>query len=347
MKIRVVLWMLAVIQLAGCGMFGNDGLIRNRSHDYLESDELQPIVVPEELDTKALGQLYSIPPVSETATLDSSREVPRPLPLGENLFKEEVKIQKLADDAWILINKSPSEVWPRLRNILNRSSIPAAKTDAPAGVLETVWLSFQEDNVASHRFRFYLEPGVQLNSTEIKILHNQVTKGEEEKGTWSRSSDSASREKEMIELVANAIAGDISSGTVSMLAQTIGGDAKVELVMPTVADPYLIIRMGLDRSWASISYSVSRGGFKIIDQNRSDGVLYIHYQPVEAKEKPGLLKRLFADDLEEEEITDFNYQVLVVKGDDGVEVRIADSKRGSIDRDEAVHLLQLIRGNLS
>ena len=49
---------LLVLSISGCGWFG----IRDRSQDYLLSEEIEPTVVPVYKTASPLGQLYPILP---------------------------------------------------------------------------------------------------------------------------------------------------------------------------------------------------------------------------------------------------------------------------------------------
>ncbi|MFA5495458.1 MAG: outer membrane protein assembly factor BamC [Porticoccaceae bacterium] len=329
--------------LSGCGMFGEDGMFRNRGKDYLLSEEMPPLVVPEELDHEELGQLYPIPPIADTAVLDESGEVPRPQTLSVNSLEEVVKIQNLGDQRWILSNRSPSEVWPRVRNILNRSGIHTANAEAAAGILDTVWLEFQGDSTYHHRYRLFIQPGVQLNSTEIKILHDRMPQGGEAPQQWPEESADSQREQDMLQILGEALAGDVSSGTVSLLAQAIGGAEKVEIVTPKVADPYLLMKLDMDRTWASVAYSLQRGGFTTIDQDRSEGAFYVNYTE-EDDDKPGFFRRLLGRG---EKVLEINYVVFLTEVEDGVQIRVVNEDRAGLKRAEAIRLLMNMRANLS
>src|SRR5690606_11880638 len=136
--------------------------------------------------------------------------------------------------------------------------------------------------------------------------------------------------------------GDASSGTVSLLAQDIGGAEKVEIVTPRVADPYLAMKLDYDRAWASLAYSLQRGGFTTIDQNQSGGVFYVNYTS-EEEDKPGFIRRLFTSD---EKILEINYVVLITAVEDGVQIRVVDKDRAGLERAEAIRLLKSVRANL-
>ena len=121
------------------------------------------------------------------------------------------------------------------------------------------------------------------------------------------------------------------------------GTEKVEIVTPKVADPYLLMKLDIDRAWASVAYSLQRGGFTTIDQNQSGGIFYINYTP-EEHDEPGFFRRLLGRG---EKIIEINYVVVLTAVDDGVQIRVMDKDRAGLDRAEAIRLLKNVRANLS
>lgn len=342
-RVPVLLVGLLASTLIGCG------LIRDTSDNHLKSREMPPMVVTDDMDTEALGQLYPVPPITQVQTEEEGFEVPRPQPISANVFEETVKIQSFGDSRWILINKPPEEIWPRVRNILNRSGIPTQNVDAAHGIIETIWIKFKNDDSTSHRFKFTIEPAIQINSTEVRILQQQTPAGTEEGNfTWPAHSDDDGREKEMMDIISNALAADISGPSVSLLAQSIGGEDKVELVNPKVADSYLNIKLPYDRAWASLVYSLSRGGFSIEDKDQTAGTFQVDFLPISEKEdKPGFFRR-WIPFLGKKEPEKQHYLVIVKQADDNtVQVRITDRDQHSLSKPLANKLLIVIRGNLT
>lgn len=331
---------VVVLVLSGCGWLG----LRDRSSDYLLAEETEVTAIPAGLDRNVVGQIYPIPEIASNSVDLVEFEVPRPQPASVNTFEQLVKIQSLEGRRWILINIPPSEVWPRVRNVLNRSGIPSALAEGSSGIIETVWVKFNSDEENSHRFRFQISPGVQLNSSEISLLHNQVTRLQEEQAVWPESSDSDQREKDMLSMVANELAGDTSYASVSLLAQDIGGEARVEVITPEVADPFIQVKLGFDRAWASVLYSASRGGYTLIDQNRSEGILYVNFS-AQSDDQPGFFKRWFGGS--SEEVLPVNYRILVQEVGNNVEVRIVGPNSEGLVRAETLRLLTILRGNMS
>ncbi len=347
-KIKLMVTMAIVLSIVGCS---SETQIRNRSNDYLYSDEIPEMEVSDDKDDTAVGELYVIPDIPIAGSQATTFNVPRPQPPSENLFEESVKIQAFDGKRWISINKPPAEVWPRLRNILTRSGVPTTRTDAPNGVLETGWLQFKDDLNNSHRFRFTIVPGVGVKSTEIQLTQMEAASGSENSVSgWPENSMSDNKEEEFTKIMANALASDINSGSVSLLAQNIGGESKVEVVIPEKETPYIAMGLGYDRAWASIMNSLSLGGFSVVDQNQSEGVVLVDFNdtPVVADDDTlfGLISEFLTED-EDQELKTLEYKVKVIQGEENVEVRITERSDTLLDPLLATKLLKVIRANLS
>ena len=351
MKLKVIIAMVTaaiVLSIVGCS---SETQIRNRSSDYLYSEEVPAMEVSGDKDDTAVGELYVIPDIPIAGSQAKTFKVPRPQPPSENLFEESVKIQAFDGKRWISINKPPAEVWPRLRNILTRSRVPTTRTDAPNGILETGWLQFKDDINHSHRFRFTIAPGVGVKSTEIQLTQMEVASGTESKASgWPENSMSDSREEEFTKIVANALASDINSGSVSLLAQNISGESKVEVVTPEKEAPYISMGLGYDRAWASIMDSLSLGGFSVVDQNQSGGVVLVDFDDTPVVDDDDTLFGLisgFLSDSDDLELKTLEYKVNVIQGEENVEVRITERDGSTLDALLATKLLKVIRANLS
>lgn len=329
-----------ILSLSGCGWLG----LRDRSNDYLLAEETEVSTIPAGLDRNVIGQIYPIPQIPSSSVELVAFEVPRPQPASVNTFEQMVKIQSLEGRRWVLINTPPSEVWPRVRSVLNRSGVPAALAEGSAGIIETVWVKFNSDEENSHRFRFQISPGVQLNSSEISLLHNESPRSEEDLAEWPQVSDSDVREKDMLTMIANELASATNYASVSLLAQEIGGEAKVEVITPEVADPFIQVKLSFDRAWASILYSANRGGYVVVDQNRTEGTLYVNYSD-QSSDKPGFIARWFGAG--SDEILAVNYRVLVQLVGANIEVRVVGPEGEGLGRAEALRLLKGLRSNMS
>jgi outer membrane protein assembly factor BamC len=331
--------------LGGCGLFGDT--FRDRSDDYQLAEETAPIQVPADLDSNGFGEIYPIPAITDDTLVPGKFVAPRPQRASAVSFEQQVKIQKLGDESWALVQTDPSQTWPRVRNVLNRNGIPAAYMDAPKGIMETVWVEFKDDPDNSYRYRFKIEPGVQLNSTEISVLENHALKSQQAEAVWVEPSMDPEREVEMLTLIAETLAGDLDSGSVSLLAQSIGGEPKVDVLDPKDGHPYMTIKLAMDRAWASVGYSSERGGFTTVDKDRTKGIYYVNFEDPETEEQ-GFFSKLFfgSDDIQLVDDTG-DYQIVVAEEADGVKVTILNRNGKKLERYNALYLLKILRSNLS
>lgn len=343
---KVLSMMLLAPALAGCGAFSDNGVFRDRSRDYLGAREYPVIRVPDGLDGAALGQLYDIPQVSEPLIAGDEDTLPRPQPLGTSLLEEDIKVQSLGDRRWVWINRSPAEVWPRVRNLLNTNNIVTDRSDAVAGVIETAWVEFEDEPGNQHRYRLRIEEGMQPDTSEIAIQHMVAPRGGETP-SWGELATDDRRTEEMIDFVASGLAGGDALGSVSLLAQSIGGGAKVEMVAAGDAPPYLLIKLGYDRSWASVAYSVSRDEFQLVDQDRSRGLFFVNLKTELEEDRPGFFARMLgAGSGEDGQPIAARYRIELQETQDGVLVRV-ESENAELERARQLEMLQRIRANLA
>ncbi len=283
--------------LSGCGIFfGEEGAFRNREADYLKADNIPPLVLPAGKKSESMGELYPIPPITASDfgyDPDANYEVPRPMPLAANSEQENVKIQRVGGESWILINAAPGEVWPRIRNFLNVNTLAVSKADIGKGIIETSWLQFKTDLTTYDRYRMQIDQGVQPDTTEVHITHMSVPTAEKPKADapWPQRSVNAEREKWLLDELAATLASETGEGGTSLLAQDIGGSVKANLSMLS-GEPLMTIKLDRVRALATISYAAKKDGFTTFDVDGDEGLYYVEYLNPE-ENKPGWLKRLF------------------------------------------------------
>lgn len=283
--------------LSGCGMFfGKDGVFRSREADYQKADNIPPLVLPAGKKSEAMGELYPIPPITASDfgyDPDADNyEVPRPMPLAANSEQENVKIQRVGGESWILINAAPGEVWPRIRNFLNVNTLAVSKADIGKGIIETSWLQFKTDLTTYDRYRLQIDQGVQPETTEIHITHQSVPTAEKPKAdtVWPKRSINGEREKWLLDELAATLASETGEGGTSLLAQDIGGSVKANLSVLS-GEPLMTIKLDRVRTLATLSYAAKKDGFTTFDVDGDAGLYYVEYLNPE-ENQPGWFKRL-------------------------------------------------------
>lgn len=282
--------------LAGCGFFfGKDGVFHNRGSDYEKAGNIPPLVLPEGRKSEAIGEIYPIPPITATdfgyEAEITDEEVPRPMPLSANLEQENVKIQRVGNESWILLNAAPGEVWPRIRNFMNQNGLAVSRSDIGKGIIETNWLQFKTDLSSHDKYRLQIDQGVQPETTEVHITHISVKSASvpTTEPAWPLRSANPEREKWLLDELAGALAKDVDAVGTSFLAQAIGGSVKAGLGMVR-GEPMISIKLDRTRAFATLGYGVKRDGFSLFESDAEAGLYYVEYIDPE-ENKPGWFKR--------------------------------------------------------
>jgi len=335
--------------ITGCGyLFGDEGMFRDKSNDYKKAREVPLIRVADGEGEAPAGELYPIPPISDTILAAGKFEVPRPAALGAGSEDEQVKIQSLGEESWTLVNNAPGQVWPQVRAFLAASQIAVARVDANAGIIETSWVSLEGQSMAS-RFRFRIDQGVQRGTSELHVLQMSQA-GDVD--SWPETSTDRAQEKEMLQAVSQFIANSADSTPVSMVAdQAINAEGKIAMQEGAEGDIYLRLSLPYDRAWASVGRAIEESNFEITDRDRSAGKYYVRFLGIQTEEEKGWFDWLWGSD--EDPMINQQFVVSVESLDAGdVAIRIdqqasaeGDDPALMTERDEQA-LLALIKGNI-
>ena len=344
---RVLLALLLVSLLPGCSwLTGDTGYFRDRSDDYRKSQVEPKLKVPEGLDDVALQTIYVIPPITENLRVTGEFDVPRPTPLVSRGNDELVRIQRLGDEEWMLVTMAPGQLWPQVRAFLGSNSLPVARVDARAGLIESGWLRHESGGM-EQRFRFRIEQGVQRNTSELHVLQ-MFQAGDT--STWPEVSADLSKEKDMLRSVAEYVANTTETAPVSMIAQqAILASGKVTMQDDTDGQPYIRLELPYYRAWASVERALGESSFKVRDRDRSTGVYYIRYDETD-EEDSGWFDWLFESEgnADGSILTDQDFILNLKEESSGlVRITIAREDKGELTPAQSQKLLGLIKGNIS
>ncbi len=349
---RLTVLLSGVLTLSSCGIFfGDEGVFRDRKNDYLAEKLLQPLAVPEDVNFKSEDELFVIPTVTNQSLPSDDFEVPPPAPLLNARSDDQVRIQKLGDDRWILVDLPPSHLWQRIKNFLAENKIPLLLEDANQGLLETGWLKRLGDDAPKikERYRFRVEQGVQRSSSEVHILQYQqpFAAASTEQIDWPKNSVSAEREDQMVQALSQHLVNNSEFASVSLLAQGIGSASKVNLVRNADGEPVVKLNLPFERAWASLASALKKADFEVVDLNRSEGLYYVAYDPEEDRDKPGFLRRMFGAGKKDDNAEANSYLFNVERVNEGVQISIRKSAEQQLAEEQAKALLERVKAYLS
>jgi outer membrane protein assembly factor BamC len=348
MKLALPFFLVSIC--TGCGLlFGDEGLFPDKSQNYKKAQEVAPINISEGQDSSSLGEIYPVPPITDTILLAGKFEVPRPTPLLAGVDDEQVRIQSLGDESWALVNTAPGQVWPQVRSFLSVSQIPIARVDARSGLIESDWVTLEGDSMAS-RFQFRIDQGVQRGTSELHVL--QMSQVGDITG-WPEISSIPAEEDEMLRAVSQFIANSADSTPVSMVAeQGISAVGKISIQEGPDDDTYILLSLPYDRAWASAGRAIEESNFEITDRDRSAGQFYARYLGVNSEEEAGWFDWVGGSD-DDEPMVNQSF-IISVQSLDELDVAIRVDQQPALEgtdframetRDEQA-LLTLLKGNI-
>lgn len=342
-----LLFSLLLLTVSGCSwLTGDKGYFRDRSDDYRKAKVEEPLQVPADLDANALQEIYVIPPITEEIMVTGEFDAPRPAPLVAGATDELVRIQKLGDQEWMLVSVSPGQLWPQVRGYLGAQSMQVARVDARSGLIETSWLAGQDGDM-SERYQFRIEQGVQRNTAELHVLQMYQAG---DINSWPEVSGNLDKEHGVLREVAQFIANNVESATVSMMAQqAISASGKVSMQEDSDGNPMIKLKLPYNRAWASMERALRDSNFEILDKDRSSGSYFVHYErPIE--KEAGWLDWLFENSEEDPvaDLSEHDYQLRVhEQGPELVTITIQRQDGGGLSQSHQQSILALIKGKIS
>lgn len=288
--------------LTGCGwLTGPEGFFRDRSGDYRQVSVEPDLKLPEQTSQNQIVDLLVVPEINQQLkpSDESGFEAPIPPRIGAHQNENLIRVQKLGDQRWMLVNMPPEKLWPRIRDFLLVNRVPLVQEKAETGLLETNWLLYDQDESVRERYRFVIEQGVQRDTAEIHILQSQQPRTESPETAWPKVSVNTKRETWMIDQMADFLINTASRPSVSLLAQGLSGEPRLSFSKIN-NDPKLLLQLPYNRAWASVAHGLKKAEFKINDVNRDAGYLLVTYMPKPSdSDQPGLFARAFgAEDAE-------------------------------------------------
>jgi len=363
--------LVTVSMLAGCSLLssvpipgmdyiaGEEGLLRDRKADYLEAEVLPPTRIPAQYDSYIIDDLMVIPQAPGANTL-AYLDAPRPRPFAGR-SERGVVIQRMNEESWIVVDVSPSEVWPRIRDYWTRQSIQVDFENPTGGILDTGWFVLEGNVLTKEKMRVTVEPGFQNDSAEIRLQHLSADQAIPTIGqvTWPEASVDEELAYDFLADMSSYLA-DIAdlyqASTVSFLAENIDRSGKASLVTGPQGQEILRLEADFSRSWGAIGRALDRVGVNVVSENRDQGLIEVDYiiNPESEEDKPGFFKRVATFNgilSRKEDVRSFQLKIQLFDLGDEVEVLVESlellPQPTLEDQDAAASLLKLIRNSIA
>jgi len=382
--VRIVVVSIALAWMSGCETINNvkkEFLPDEKKTDYREASEAPTLEVPPDLTSSSIDDGLVVPdiaPATGTARLsDYSRERVNTQTIRTSAVlpkQDNVRVMRDKNTRWLVIQGSPQQVWPRMREFWLQSGLLIKREDPRIGILETDWaenradipqdfitrsISKLFDSIYSaatrDKYRVRLEQGNEAGTTELYLTHRGaeevIDQSTGSSTIWKPRPADPELEVEMLrrmmvffgveeEKARNQFASTQNRIERAVLTQGVSGAASL-----TVKDDFA-------RAWRRTGLALDRVGVTVEDRDRSRGLYYVRYiDPLKdsnAKKEKGLLDKLTfnifsGDDDVQDKST---YLVRLQEQDQQTQVVVLNDKGESEKSGTALRILTLLHEQL-
>ena len=296
----VALAVAAALVAGGCtygSLVGAPGPAQPGTARY-ESDARQAsLEVPPDLSRAGVRDAYPIPGAGAGGS-------------GAASVLPEIPGMRLERDGlvrWLVVEAEPGDLWPGLREFWLRQGFSLEVDDPQVGVMETGWAEervplpvggirralervkrFAYTYAVRDRFRTRVERNAESGVTEIHVTHrgaHEVVRGDGY--AWAPRPSDPALEAEMLGRLMLHLGRDEAPDAGTAVAADVG-EPRVRVMDDPAGGRYIQLEEDFDRGWRLVRRALDRGGFTLVDLNRSDGHFLVRYRDVDA---PGDRKR--------------------------------------------------------
>lgn len=347
----------------GCGWLNDDkGIFVNRDDDYIDVVERNPLIVPSDLQSTRVADPNPIPRAPRQLNPEFYPfKPPRPDAIFANDNRDEVRIQRLGDRAWLVVPEGPTTVWPKIKQFLAENGIQVAAEMSEFGRIDTEWLDTSEGSYrdiirtvirqakesegflqGSDRLLIRVEPGLREDTSEVLVRHENDVLGLPSSGVVDLNTIQSvipGAEVDALNEIGAYIAAKVSEQTISMVATEMAARVKSSVERNRAGVPVLELRLDYDRAWATVGQALTRAEVEVENLDQVEGVYYVRISDdVLTGEKRGWLGGLFGGG------KDHELQLHFSEVDKAVyEVNVLDKNASPVNRDFGQEVLIMIR----
>lgn len=339
--------------------------------EYKKSTTLPPLEVPPDLTDSSIDDALVVPDIDPTGTATFSdysgeRQNPGSARLEPVLLTpDNIRIDRDGDKRWLVIQGSPEQVYPKVREFWLDRGILLKVEDPRIGIIETDWIENRADipkdpirsligkvfdsiysSSTRDKFRVRLEQGKETGTTEVYLTHYGVE--EVLDGTTSKFQARPSDPELEVEMLNRLVVffGVDDKKAKSMLARAPESGPRAQLTRDAEGNASLSLGEDFSRAWRRTGLALDRVGFAVEDRDRSRGLYYVRYvDPLKDEAGGGFLSKLAFWKEDDKPGTD--EYLISLKGDEtATRVNVLDKDGAAENSETSNRILALLEEQL-
>ena len=322
-----VAMLLSVVFVSGCSylpenpLYGESGLIYDRSKSYQQVTSVPRLKIPEQLTVKQTRDIMHIPQVnlSSSKTIDA---VKRPEYFYADSGSESVNLKRDGKGKVLLVDAPIQQIWPKAQQFMEFNNLGISNINPGSGIIDSDWiiikgqelsvvdgwvkkLTFQDVKGANkNKIRIKLQQDLKdPQRTVISMAHVRYPVDQEISTIdWQTESKSVSYKDDMLyELLRFMSKASYSSENNGLLASTFKRSAKEGTVLfgrDANGKPALRISGDLDNTWRLVDNSLKANEIDVGTKDKAGHTFYLTFTsltPGEADTGSGFFDWLHTD----------------------------------------------------
>jgi uncharacterized lipoprotein len=301
-----IITLFSSVLLTGCStltdnpLFGENGLIHDRSKEYQSATPSSRLQIPAELNAKQTRDAMDIPQ-RQLAQSAPVNKVKRPEYFYADSGSESVNFKQDGTGKVLLVDAPISEIWPKAQQFMEFNNLGISQIDPQKGTIESDWvvvkgeevgvvdgwlkkLTFQNvngDNKNKIRIKLKTDKKSPLR-TVISMDHVQFPESKEISTVdWNKSSQHVSYKTEMLyellRFMSKATNGSENSGLLASKFKRSQRDGTVLFGRNANGKPALKISGSLENAWRLVDNSLKTNQLDVGTKDRNAATFYLTF----------------------------------------------------------------------
>ncbi|MET1254316.1 outer membrane protein assembly factor BamC [Aliikangiella maris] len=306
--------------LSACSLFyGEDGLIKDTSYDYLKAKETAPLKIPPHLKHENNVNYTVVPAIGEQAkNAPSGKDISLVAPAQILDVLDNIRANKQSPVPAIYIVENEEFLWDTIINLFTEQGVKFSRRDKANRVLETEWVAVDkrgvwlgiagEDDIDEFKakFRIALSEGILKDEKQITVERIAAQMFNDDTDKWQDMANYWHDSAEMLNLIiAHYDTATIERDRNSKNAVVAG--FKVQLAHDDNNNAALVTETDKALVWEKLPKVLEALDFDVKDRDRRLMTYFIAYE----YEEPGFFASLFDEEQTPLPLESGDYQVTV------------------------------------
>ena len=349
---------IVIAALPACSVLQEDKV------DYKSAGSAPTLEVPPDLTKLSTETRYTVPGGSVTASGMAKTAQATPSASVALVTVGDVRIEKLANQRWLVVNRTPEQLWGPVRDFWQENGFLLTVDQPAVGIMETDWAEnrakIPQDIIRASigkvidgaystaerdKFRTRMER-LPAGGTEIFISHRAMievySSSSKDATVWQPKAADPELEAEFLRkmMIKLGVTAEQAKALVASSAA-----AKPGATLTSVNNtPVVQVSDSFDRAWRRVGLALDRTGFTVEDRDRAQGIYFVRYVEPNSAKEPGFIGKLFGATAKES--APIKYRIAVRSAGDTTSVSVLSATGVPEASDNAKRILQVIVDDL-